>query len=536
MFRDFQVKIFAGMFILSFVLSLNLLLFLYSISQDLLLIASSIHIGIVSINISAVAMLLVLAYIIKHSNTIRPYHIIYVIVFITLITSMFEYSLSLMNGLTEVGEQVPDATIYTSCNHWIFSIKNPYYDIINVASFWIAMLHMILGVNDIVFAMPNLILYLVIAIIISLSVYIIYKRANSQNHVIMAMLMAFATPYITFVTVPPALSALFAVLIYAIISGKVIRSSDYVVMMLLGVVGMLTHATSIAMIIFGLASLFILSKIYRDVKGSVYLHMLMFFTVIYMAISFARFIYTTAYVSLYPYYADFLRFLNFLSSPGGVELRATRYEQWSPLFTSFSWTIYPALSASYILATIFKRRYSYNEFLALSLSLAGLALIFIGFVGSRFSNSFSREVAYPGYMLLFIGSFEAFKHIKLDRIGRIIMMIILIMGVFSGFFTVKNAPWLYVGKIPYLTYRPPTSSEIILAEDLLKLSMLGDIRSFKIYQEFDPGLYLVKMIEWKLIWPYNISSLGMNIQPMRSMSSMNVSDMIFNSPLLYISR
>jgi hypothetical protein len=147
MFRDFQVKIFAGMFILSFVLSLNLLLFLYSISQDLLLIASSIHIGIVSINISAVAMLLVLAYIIKHSNTIRPYHIIYVIVFITLITSMFEYSLSLMNGLTEVGEQVPDATIYTSCNHWIFSIKNPYYDIINVASFWIAMLHMILGVN-----------------------------------------------------------------------------------------------------------------------------------------------------------------------------------------------------------------------------------------------------------------------------------------------------------------------------------------------------------------------------------------------------
>jgi hypothetical protein len=536
MFRDFQVKNFARIFILSFVLPLNLFLFLYSISQDLLLIASSIHIGIVSINISAVAMLLVLAYIIKHSNTIRPYYIIYVIVFITLITSMFEYSLSLMNGLTEVGEQAPDATIYAIYNHWIFSIKNPYYDIINVASFWIAMLHMILGVNDIVFAMPNLILYLVIAILISLSVYIIYKRANSQNHVIMAMLMAFATPYITFVAVPPALSAMYAVLIYAIISGRVIRSSDYAVMTLLGVVGVLTHATSIAMIIFGLASLFILSKIYRDVKGSVYLHMLMFFTIIYMAISFARFIYTTAYVSLYPYYADFLRFLNFLSSPGSVELRATRYEQWSPLFTSFSWTIYPALSASYILATIFKRRYSYNEFLALSLSLAGLALIFTGFVGSRFSNSFSREVAYPGYMLLFIGSFEAFKHINLDRIGRIIMMIILVMGVFSGFFTVKNAPWLYVGKIPYLTYRPPTSSEIILAEDLLKLSMLGDIRSFKIYQEFDPGLYLVKMIEWRLIGPYNISSLGMNIQPMSSMGSMNVSDIIFNSPLLYVSR
>jgi hypothetical protein len=37
-------------------------------------------------------------------------------------------------------------------------------------------------------------------------------------------------------------------------------------------------------------------------------------------------------------------------------------------------------------------------------------------------------------MLLFIGSFEAFKHINRDRIGRIIMIIILVMGVFSGFF------------------------------------------------------------------------------------------------------
>jgi hypothetical protein len=139
-------------------------------------------------------------------------------------------------------------------------------------------------------------------------------------------------------------------------------------------------------------------------------------------------------------------------------------------------------------------------------------------------------------MLLFIGSFEAFKHINLDRIGGIIMIIILVMGVFSGFFTVKNAPWLYVGRIPYLTYRPPISSEIILAEDLLKLSMLEDIRSFKIYQEFDPELYLVKMIEWRLIGPYNISSLGMNIQPMSSRDSTNVSDIIFYSPLLYDSR
>ncbi len=493
------------------------------------------------INIALILTLfyLVAVYILSYVLLIRDLRrvfVIYTMIFIAAIIIIFEASLGFIYGLIHVSEQSPDIATYIIYGHWGFSLKNPYYDIINVASFLIATLHLIMDVNDIVNGFPSVILGFINALLISLGTYIVYQRANSQKFYLLAILLALVTPYITFVSMPPALSAMFAVLIYAIISGRVIRSSDYVVMTLLGVVGMLTHATSIAMIIFGLASLFILSKIYRDIKGSIYLHMLMFFAIIYIVISFARFIYTTAYVSLYPYYADFLRFLNFLSSPGSVELRATRYEQWSPLFTSFSWTIYPALSASYILATIFKRRYSYNEFLALSLSLAGLALIFIGFVGSRFSNSFSREVAYPGYMLLFIGSFEAFKHINLDRIGKIIMMIILVMGVFSGFFTVKNAPWLYVGKIPYLTYRPPTSSEIILAEDLLKLSMLGDIRSFKIYQEFDPGLYLVRMIEWKLIGPYNISSLGMNIQPMSSMGSMNVSDIIFNSPLLYVSR
>jgi hypothetical protein len=65
--------------------------------------------------------------------------------------------------------------------------------------------------------------------------------------------------------------------------------------------------------------------------------------------------------------------------------------------------------------------------------------------------------------------------------------------------------------------------------------MLGDIKSFEIYQEFDPGIYLVKMIEWRLIGPYNISSLGMNIQQMTILSSMNVSD-IFLTLHYYISR
>jgi len=168
-------------------------------------------------------------------------------------------------------------------------------------------------------------------------------------------------------------------------------------------------------------------------------------------LSFVELMYTTAYTSSYPYYAGFLRFLNFLSQPVGVELRVTRYEQRFPILTSFSWTIYPAIATSYILTMMIKRRYSYDELFALSLSLAGLALIFIGFIGAHFSNSFSRQAAYPGYMLLFLGSFDALRRINHNKIGRVIMVIIVVMAIFSGIFTIKNASWLYrKGTLPYV--------------------------------------------------------------------------------------
>jgi hypothetical protein len=449
----------------------------------------------------------------------------------------FEYSLNIANGFNEVGEQAPDASLYFAYNHWASSLKNPYYDIINVASFWIAMLHKVLGVNDVIFALPNSMLYLIIAFLILLSAYIIYKKASCQDLIIPAMLIAFATPYITFISVPPALSAMFAMLIFALVLGRSIRSSDYVVMTLLSITGMLTHATFISMIVFGLLALLMLSKIQRDAVGSMYLRMLMLFVVIHVILSFVRLMYTMAYISLYPYYADFLRFLNFLSQPGGgVELRVTRYEQWSPILTSFSWTIYPAIATSYILTMMFKRRYSYNELFALSLSLAGLALIFIGFIGASFSNSFSRQAAYPGYMLLFLGSFDALRRINRNKIGRVVMVIIVVMAIFSGLFTIKNASWLYVGKIPHLTYRPPTISDITLAEDLLKLSVLGELGIFRIYQDFDPGVYLVKLLEWGLIEPSNTLLPAIDVRPISILGNVDDDEVIFNSYSLYVLR
>ena len=215
-------------------------------------------------------------------------------------------------------------------------------------------------------------------------------------------------------------------------------------------------------------------------------------------------------------------------------LRITRYEQWSPLFTSFSWSVYPALSTAYILVTLFRKRHSHSELLALALSLAGLVLVAIGFVGSGFSNSFSREVAYTGYMLLFLSSFEALRKVDGDKVGRVVMMILIVFAVISGIFTIKNAPWFYVGKVPFLTYRPPTPSETLLAGKLLTLlNSMNEFRSIELIQSFDPGTYIVKMIESRLIEPSNpFSPPPINVQA--AFDNILNNNVVFNSPSLYV--
>jgi hypothetical protein len=458
------------------------------------------------------------------------------VTYITMIITIFENSLNFMSRLTEVSEQTPDATVYAVYGRWRSSLKNPYYDVINVASFWIALLHRVLDINNITNAIPNTVLYFTIALLISLSIYIVYQKNSSRSFALLAILIAFVTPYITFISAPPALSAMFAFLsLLLVLDKEPFQPSDYITMLIFVIAGVLTHVTAIAMLIFSFLSVLILLRIYRE-NSAKYLQYLRIFGVlvsVYIALSLVRFIYTTAYLAAMPYYADFLRFLNFLASPGGVELRITRYEQWSPLFTSFSWSVYPALSVAYILVTLFRKRHSHSELLALALSLAGLVLVAIGFVGSRFSNSFSREVAYPGYSLLFLGSFEVLRKICSDRVGRIVMIIIIATAVISGLFTIKNAPWLYVGKVPFLTYRPPTLSETIFAEKLLMmLNNIDEFRNIELIQSFDPGVYLVKMIELGMIKPSNsFSSPPINVQTsMRGMTN----SIAFNSPFLYV--
>jgi hypothetical protein len=473
------------------------------------------------------ALTLFLIHFIKDETKLQSFAI-FTIAFIALVDVFLEYFLNITKGFTEIGEQIPDAAVYVTSGHWSFSLKNPFYDIINVASFWITILHMILGVNDIVHALPNMILYLVTALLILLAVYVVYRRMGFQSTALTAIILALATPYITLISVPPALSAVFAVLALTFLAKQDIKSSDYMVIATMSIAGVLTHTTAIAMLIFGPITLYLLTKLYRG-GITVRFGILTLLITNFLVISFVRFFYTTAYLSLQPSLADFLKFLNFLSSPGNVELRVTRYEQWAPLFTSFSWTVFPALAASYVTVRLFKKRHNYSELLSLFLLVSGLGLILIGFVGARFSNSFSREAAYPGYLLLLLGSFEPLRCVNNSKVGRAAMVVLIVMAVLSGLFTIKNAPWLYVGKVPYLTFMPPTPQEVQLSQDLLKLGDANSLSNLKIYQNFDQGIYAVKMIMWEWIKPNDISSLNVNVLPLRELDVSNTSDVIFNS-------
>jgi hypothetical protein len=489
--------------------------------------------SLIAFNIS-ISLTILIYFIINNKEKSPQHHAIAIIIGIVLLDTVLEYLPSITDGFIEVSEQTPDATAYMTYGHWSFSLKNPFYNIINVSSYWIALLHMVLGIGNVMYDIPNVMLYNIIALLIMLPVYVTYRRFRSINSTPIAAALVLATPYLTLITVPPALSAMYAVLAIMLLVKEEVKFPDYVAILLLSITGILTHATAIGILLFGTAALYLISRLYKVDNSKTYLNVLVLITVIYLIISIARFIYANgAYISIYPYYADFLRFLNFLYSPSTVELRVTRYGEYAPLFTSFSWTVYPALAASYIVSLLLlRRRLERKEVLSFSLLGAGLLLIFLGFVLSYFSNSFSRESAYPGYVLLLLGSFEPLRQIvdKGNKTMKVILLfIILFLAIFSGMFTIKDAPWIYIGKVPYLSYKPPTPSEILISKNLLKLAGTN-VMHLRIYQNFSPDVYIIELIKWKSIDINNISSFSIYMQPLININDTN--NIIFNSQQL----
>jgi hypothetical protein len=94
---------------------------------------------------------------------------------------------------------------------------------------------------------------------------------------------------------------------------------------------------------------------------------------------------------------------------------------------------------------------------------------------------------------------------------------------------------LYIGKVPYLNYEPPTPSEILMAKNLLELADTNSITHLKIYQDFDPSVYTVELIKWRSMKLSTISSLNIQIQRLTNITNISNENIIFDTSQLVAS-
>jgi len=118
--------------------------------------------------------------------------------------------------------------MYMTYGYWSFSLKNPFYNIISVTSYWIALLHMVLGISNIIYDLPNAMLYCIIALLIMLPIYVTYRWFKSVNSTPIAVALALAILYITLIGVSTALSAMYAVLAIMLLVKEEVKFPDYV--------------------------------------------------------------------------------------------------------------------------------------------------------------------------------------------------------------------------------------------------------------------------------------------------------------------
>ncbi|MGC9107455.1 MAG: hypothetical protein ACP5IE_04615 [Infirmifilum sp.] len=439
------------------------------------------------------------------------------IVYFVIVTVALNYSLALRYGLMEVGEQAPDVAMYITFGKWNFSLKNPFYDIIHVDAFWVSIFHMLFNIDNIINAIPTLLLYTTLTVLL-VSLFLVSIEKQGSNILIYILSIFVFTPYLL-----PSLSALYAMLLIYLFTRYEHKWNTYIAITILALAGTLTHASFTAMTIFFLLSLLMSHKFLgsgRDQNLENILKILTILLTLHFLITLIRFFYTSAYISLYPYYADVLNFFNVFLGAGEAKLRESRYELYAPLFTAFSWSLLVALATSYLLYCLTHRKScnTYRQLVSLSLIFGGLILISIGFVGSFFSNSFSREAGYPGYMLLLLGSIEPIRLITRNRRSEVIFLTLIILGLISGMYTVKNAPELYVGQIPYLTYRPPTPGEGLLARNLVESGFLEPHSRVILLTPFDPGTFTVYFIQYKIIDPIDLTRKGIELQALPMIS------------------
>ncbi|RLI82345.1 hypothetical protein DRP04_04185 [Archaeoglobales archaeon] len=358
-----------------------------------------------------------------------------------------------------VEEHTPDTFLILREGHWKYSLKNAYYDFINVP----ALMRVILSlITD--FATPHSVFVaslfsFVVGLVLLIAYYTLMQRVHRAGFItcyLLTILTLVSNPYSSFVNNYMGLSYILALLsLYPLLIYRERFEARMIVLSILLYLGAaLTHGVAILMTL----CLIVLYPLLKKAVNNPRLHLcLLSFTIVALLIDVLRFIHTGAYRGASTYMHELLNFLF-----GAYHLRTTR---WSspvvPRITAFSFALLPSLALTPLVTLILIRvmilleivhkneakgfeqldvavkRTLYPVFL-----LYSLILVLGGFVASFFSNSLSREFGYVGIMLLAIPTSYALSLFRSSR-GKcaVLLYLLLILSLILGFATPSAIPW-----------------------------------------------------------------------------------------------
>lgn len=367
-----------------------------------------------------------------------------------------------------VGEENPDAYTILINGHWVKSLKNHYYDLIDVHAFYMV-LFTLWGSLSLESVLSDLPLSMAISIFLALTLRVLSRRLLGLDSTLLFFILFLALAAVPVITLyswnlaaPITLSTL---AVYFVIHRQ--DPTKWFIFVLLYVGALLYHGSSMLILLLLLAYFFTVRE--RLTIFSVFIA-----TIITFIVDILRFLYTTAYLGAGTYWNELLGFLRY-----GLQV-ATREPRWSapqiPRVTSYSFTILPALAASlilyYFIMKILKKKISVNTQYLVHL-LAGAAMLLMGMAASTFSNSLSRELGYPGFIVIAVAATYTLKQLEGKNV-RIFLLAITIVAYVLFLFTPNNR-LLYAGLNTIPSYTPTTCESYIMAEMIASYYGTGNL-------------------------------------------------------------
>jgi len=365
--------------------------------------------------------------------------------FIALLLAPLVDIMLILNLGIEVGEHTPDTAMIMLNGYWRESLKDPYYDLINVCSVIKAILNVIMGINVAESLATFLILSMINSILVIITAYLIIREQKVDYRLLLpALVVLVSNPGVTFIFSPPTTSMTFSLLASFVILMSLIREidrSNNIACLLLFSVSILAHGTGI--IVLTLLTVLLVIASSRGVMKR-YRTLLSATLTLYFVISLARTVLTGALRGAFlTYLSEIIAwFTGFQLTRGDVKWSAEEV----PRITAYSWVLLISLAITPLISDLLDKLVSkqkrvlpgnYNYML---FALVGVLFIGLGFTATFFSNSLGRELYYPGLVLLGMATPYSLKDLAKKREAWMVMNLLILASIAVGLITPTKMP------------------------------------------------------------------------------------------------